>query len=148
LNPKLRIKGLKKEKEIRKTSFWAQLPHPIPNLLARPIWPLTSAQPVSPSATRIGPKLDAAPAGLCGWGHRVSVAVVIFPMRIRLRGARDTDANRGGFVAALGPNPQCPSQLNTCPLSLPVGPRRRASPLPSPLSSDRLNSWRAARESL
>ena len=52
-----------------------------------------------------------------------------------------------GVVAALGPNPQCPSQLNTRPLSLPVGPRRRASPLLSPLSSDGLNSRRAARES-
>jgi hypothetical protein len=51
------------------------------------------------------------------------------PMRTRLRGARDTDANRGGGgVAALGPNPQCPSQLNTRPLSLLVGPRRQASP--------------------
>jgi hypothetical protein len=80
------------------------------------------------STARIGPELDTAPASLCGWGHRVSVTLVIFPhAHSSPRSSGYRRESRGG-VAALGPNPQCPSQLNTRPLSLLVGPRRQASP--------------------
>jgi hypothetical protein len=89
--------------------------------------------------------------GLTRWTHRsgkrVSIAIVIFPRRSRLRGARDTDANRGGCCGARAQSPVSLSAELTPLFSLPVGPRRWASPLPSPLSSDGLNSRRAARES-
>jgi hypothetical protein len=93
------------------------------------------------------PRIGRRSAGLCGWGHRVSVAIVIFPRRSRLRGARDTDANRGGCCGARAQSPVSLSAELTPLFSLPLGPRRWASPLPSPLSSDGLNSRRAARES-